>query len=107
MTFTRMMLSATAACALLLAGCGNGRTPTYTLYRNSELGTGERVHWATFDAADKGAPGVDPLPYNQGNCEFAADVLNANLRRTMAEESAEENAEPDVRFWCESGSYRP
>ena len=81
---------------ILLAACG---TPTYTLYRNSPLDPAARIHWATFDAADKGDPGVDPLPYNQGNCEFAAQVLNENLRRI----AASKGAQPNARFWCEQG----
>lgn len=103
MTISDMLRLAAAVAALSLTSCGDSATPTYTLYRNSELGTGDRIHWATFDAADKGAPSVDALPYNQGNCEFAAQVLNANLRRL----AAQKNAEPDVRFWCEQGRYRP
>ena len=51
---------------VLLIGCGSEATPTYTLYRNSPLDRAARVHWATFDAADKGAPGFDPMPFNQG-----------------------------------------
>ncbi|WP_123905444.1 hypothetical protein [Sphingobium cloacae] len=75
-------------------------TPTYTLYRNSPLGPADRVHWATFDAADKGAPAIDPKPYNQGNCEFAAEILNENIRR-------QSGGEMPAHFWCEKGAYRP
>jgi hypothetical protein len=49
-----------ALAALLLAGCGNATpTHTHTLYRNSPLGPSDRIHVATFDSADKGAPRYD------------------------------------------------
>jgi hypothetical protein len=45
------MWPATVSClavALALAACGEGEV--YTLYRNSPVEAGARVHFATFDA---------------------------------------------------------
>lgn len=53
--------------------------------------------------ADRGAPQIEATPYNQGNCQFAAEVLNADLRRV----AAEQDGEPNARFWCEPGRFRP
>ena len=83
----------------LLVGCNNDATPTFSLYRNSPFDPTMRIHWATFDAADKGAV-VNEKPYNQGNCEMASEVLNANARRLN-------NGKLPARFWCEKGTYRP
>lgn len=73
--------------ALFLLGCDSDRSLTYTLYRNSPLDSAMRVHWATFDADDKGA-------FNEGNCWLAAKLLN-------------QQAPNGVRWWCEKGEYRP
>ena len=51
-------------------------------------------------AASVGAQQIETTPYNQGNCQFAAEVLNANLRRV----AAERGSEADARFWCEPGA---
>jgi hypothetical protein len=82
---------------LALGGCDH-KPATYTLYRNSPLDAAMRVHWATFDAADKGS-GYEPQPYNQGNCEFDAKVLNDNAKRLN-------NGKALFQFWCEPGRYR-
>jgi hypothetical protein len=81
------MWPATVSClavALALAACGEGEV--YTLYRNSPIAAGARIHWATFDA--KESPG-----YNRGNCELAAQLLNRQ-------------APQGVRWWCEPGRAR-
>ena len=57
-----------------------------------------RVHWATFDAADKGG-GEDAGHYNQNNCQTAADVLNANVRRLNG-------GNLPAKFWCERGTFK-
>lgn len=68
-----------------------------TLYRNSILDTSMRIHFASFDAPDKGTFNID-------NCEMVARILNANL---IASAEAEGKApHSSVGFWCEIGSYR-
>lgn len=94
------MVRLAIAGALLLSACtsevqSNERAPTYTLYRNSDLFTGLRIHWATFDVNDR-------RDYNRNNCEMAARVLNAN-HHAMAEKQGKPPA--DVGFWCEMGTY--
>lgn len=81
---------------LALAGCDQ-TSPTYTLYRNSSVGAELRIHFASFDASDKGLPGAHT--YNQENCQLAADVLNENVGKLN------EGKHP-ARFWCEKGSFR-
>ena len=55
-----------------------------------------RVHWATFNANDKG-------DYNRENCAMAARLLNANV----AASAKAEGKQPlkGVGFWCEPGKY--
>lgn len=68
-----------------------------TLYRNSTLVAGMRIHWASFDADDGPS-------YNINNCMMAARLLNANLIA-----SAEAEGKPPhegVGFWCEPGSFQ-
>lgn len=79
---------------LALAGCGKP-VATYTLYRDSPIGADLRVHWASFDANERGVGSSD---YTRENCEMTADLLRANLRRLNG------GKEP-VRFWCEKGSF--
>jgi hypothetical protein len=68
-----------------------------TLYRNSTMVTGMRLHWASFDADDGPS-------YNISNCMMAARLLNANL---LASAEAEGKPPPaGVGFWCEPGSFR-
>lgn len=59
---------------------------TYTLYRNSALDSGARIHMATFDASE-------PESYNRENCE---------LGRILFQD------QPGIvtRFWCEKGNFR-
>ena len=55
-----------------------------------------RVHFASFDAKDKGING----DYNRENCQMAVDLLNENVRRLNGGEQA-------AHFWCEKGSFKP
>ena len=93
---------ARTSCAVLgalisLTACS--RSPnTATLYRNSSLGTGIRVHWATFDAHES-----DPN-YNMSNCLMAARLLNANM--TASATQSVQTRSPGVGFWCEPGAFR-
>lgn len=86
--------------AALIMGCtsqGPGKqAETVTLYRNSPFSIADRVHWATFDAAD----GTD---YNLGNCQMAARILNANFAASVKAEGKQPF--PGVGFWCETGTY--
>ena len=90
------------AAVFAVAACGSettaeaDRAETYTLYRNSPLDRGERVHWATFNADDKG-------DYNRGNCAMAARLLNANVGESAIAEGKEPYS--GVGFWCEPGKY--
>lgn len=84
----------------LACGCNsslpNKDATTVTLYRNSPLSIGDRVHWATFDAAD----GSD---YNRGNCQMAARILNSNFAASVKAEGKQPFH--GVGFWCEIGRY--
>lgn len=85
------------AAALTLAGCSNESRDSATLYRNSDMGATMRVHFASFDAAEK-------TPYNLNNCQMAARVLNANVAAGVEAEGRELNER--LGFWCEPGPYR-
>ncbi|MHC2109131.1 hypothetical protein [Methylobacterium sp. CM6246] len=85
-----MRLKAFLAIATLfsgLAACQGQDASTYTLYRNSVLNDGARIHVATFNAADGDA-------YNHENCTAAAGLFGG-----------QPGTRP--RFWCEKGRYRP
>ena len=69
----------------LLSGCAWDST-TYTLYRSSAVDANMRIHVATFDADEVS-------PYNQENCQLAADLFAKQTGVT-------------VRYWCEQGRYR-
>lgn len=72
----------------LMLACGSApESTTYTLYRNSVMDSGMRVHIAAFDARDGG-------DYNQENCEQTRQLFQA---------------QPGVatRFWCEQGRFNP
>ncbi|MDP1731123.1 MAG: hypothetical protein Q8L54_08110 [Devosia sp.] len=71
---------------ILLTGCSDDRSPTYTLYRNSPVDASMRVHVATYDANDRGS-------FNQGNCRHASDLLN-------------KQGVVGVKWWCEEGRFR-
>ncbi|MCJ2179620.1 hypothetical protein [Novosphingobium album (ex Hu et al. 2023)] len=83
--------------AVVTTGCETKTDTAFTLYRNSPLASGERVHFASFDAAET-------TDFNRGNCTMAARLLNANV----ASSAREEGKEPyeGVGFWCESGPYK-
>jgi major membrane immunogen (membrane-anchored lipoprotein) len=72
--------------AVLLSACSSGESETYTLYRNSVLDGGLRIHMATFDAKDGEA-------YNRENCQIAMDLFQKQPGVT-------------VRYWCEKGKFR-
>lgn len=74
--------------ALFVAGAANaaGDAP-YTLYRGSVASDVQRVHVATFDAADGET-------YNRENCATAAGLFKQQPGVT-------------VRYWCEPGRYKP
>lgn len=84
--------------AFILAGCGEVQPEgePATLYRNSPLDPGLRVHFASFDAPDRGG-------FNLNNCGMAARILNANVDASAAAEGKERD--PAVGFWCELGTY--
>lgn len=75
---------ASGLAALSLACCG-GSAATYTLYRNSVLNEGARLHVATFNA-DEGEA------YNRENCAEAARLFQAR-------------ADVKTKFWCEKGLF--
>ena len=58
----------------------------YTLYRNSPVGTTERIHVATFDTTEAES-------YNHENCQIAQTLYQQQPGVTN-------------RFWCEKGRYR-
>jgi hypothetical protein len=74
----------TIAVLLLLSGCGD--EDAITLYRNSILDPGMRVHVGSFDSGQ----GAD---YNAKNCKVAAELFGA-----------QEGVQ--TRFWCEKGRFR-
>lgn len=76
--FVAMFVSGTAIAA------SDGAT--YTLYRNSLVGDGMRLHVASFDSNDGEA-------YNHENCLLAASLFK---RQSGVR----------VRFWCEKGRFR-
>lgn len=80
-----------------LAACSEERAATVTLYRNSALDASMRVHWATFDADDKGG-------YNLNNCLMAARLLNANVTASAKAQGMQRDR--FLGFWCEPGNYR-
>ena len=63
---------------------GNGTA--YTLYRNSAMGSLERIHIATFDASEADS-------YNNENCQQAQTLFQQQPGLA-------------VKFWCEKGRYR-
>lgn len=74
--------------AFLLSACNNfgSEASTYTLYRNSVMDRGLRIHVATFDTKDGEA-------YNRENCQIAMDLFQKQPGVT-------------VRYWCEKGKFR-
>jgi hypothetical protein len=84
--------------SVALAGCSQQQSNTVTLYRNSPVAIGVRVHWATFNADES-----DPS-FNLNNCLMAARLLNANV--TASAKAEGKDRDNSVGFWCEAGSYR-
>ncbi|MGT2481777.1 hypothetical protein ACU4GR_29685 [Methylobacterium oryzae CBMB20] len=78
---------ALAALCIALSACQAQDASSYTLYRNSTLSDGARIHVATFDAADGEA-------YNRENCDAAASLFGGQPGTR-------------TRFWCEKGRFRP
>ena len=93
------MLAAFSAGALMVSGCSSDPSATgapSTLYRNSPLDHGMRVHFATFDTGDTG-------DFNRQNCAMTARVLNFNM--DAANKAAGTLRDPSLGFWCEPGQY--
>ena len=80
----------------VLVACSSDRGEAYALYRNSPFDYTMRVHWATFDADDKGS-------YNMNNCLMAARLLNANVTASAKAEGKERDVM--AGFWCEPGPF--
>ena len=82
------MLSSALLLTALLSACQPAPTTTnsWTLYRDSIAGESDRVHVASFDAAE------DEL-YNRTNCE-QAQALFQNQKNVR------------TRFWCEKGRFK-
>lgn len=84
--------------AVGLGGCADSnKSDAFALYRNSPMDYSMRVHWATFDAKDKGS-------YNMNNCLMAARLLNANVTASARAEGKERDVK--AGFWCEAGPYK-
>lgn len=82
----------------VLSACGSSgdQGQAATLYRNSILDPGMRVHFASFNAPDK-------TPFNIDNCEMVARIMNANVDASSAKEGKPRNQ--SIGFWCERGSF--
>ncbi|WP_295444518.1 hypothetical protein [Sphingorhabdus sp. EL138] len=95
----QLWLAAFSAGALMVSGCSLGtstdESPS-TLYRNSPLDYGMRVHFATFDTGDTG-------DFNLQNCAMTARILNFNLDSANKAEGT--LRDPRLGFWCELGPY--
>ena len=70
---------------LLLTSCS--KSDSYSLYRNSVVEDGMRIHVASFDVNES------QKDYNQINCNIAAELF-------MKQEGVQ------VRYWCEKGKYK-
>lgn len=83
---------------LCVAACSQEEQKTYTIYRNSPLDSNMRIHFATFDARDKGVVGQPG--FNQENCDMTVALLNENVGRLNG-------GRHPAKFWCEKGTFRP
>ena len=96
-----MIRSLSFTAALVLASCSSGSFDAgaipYTLYRNSPIDSGLRIHWASFDARES------DTNYNSNNCTISARVLNANFAASAKTDG--QDSSPGVGFWCEPGRY--
>ena len=79
-------IKAIISSTILLSACNNGESDTYTLYRNSVMNKGLRIHVATFDTKDGEA-------YNRENCQITMDLFQKQPGVT-------------VQYWCEKGKFR-
>jgi hypothetical protein len=80
-----MSMATLAACSLpTLPGSDEH---IYTLYRDSVIEVGARIHVASFDTGEGEG-------YNAENCELARKLFQAQDGIM-------------TRFWCEKGRYRP
>jgi hypothetical protein len=85
----KLPLAMTAGIFLALLGCesrSTDRSETYTLYRDSPVEPGLRLHVATFDANDRD-------DYNRDMCETVREFFT-------------ERPFMGARYWCEAGRYR-
>ena len=101
MVFMRkqIWLAALSAGALMVSGCKLDSSTTgspSTLYRNSPLDYGMRVHFATFDTGDT-------EDFNFQNCDMTARILNFNVDAASKAEGT--LRDPRLGFWCEAGRY--
>lgn len=95
----RIWLAAFIAGALMVSGCSLGPSTdesSSTLYRNSPLDYGMRVHFATFDTGDT-------EDFNLQNCAMTAGILNYNMDSASKAEGT--LRDPRLGFWCEPGPY--
>ena len=89
---------------LLLNGCSLFEgSPTYTLYRNSNVSLDfakvqARRHVATFDVDDSSHN------FNRDNCAMASRLYNANIQTLNP--ITEYNTVQRIGFWCEEGRFR-
>lgn len=72
---------------MLFFSCENNNS--YTLYRDSLIDSGLRIHVATFDSND----GNKDALYNKENCEIAKKLFSSQ-------------AESKSNFWCEKGMFK-
>lgn len=86
MNYRQARIGASVAFLTMLASCGVSDSNTFTLYRSSALDSTQRIHVATFDAAESDK-------YNQENCNV---VLEQMVKRP----------EVTVKYWCEKGRFR-
>lgn len=85
---TRRLCLVVLLSAATVSACQSGTDTgsVWTLYRDSIAGESDRVHVATFDAAEKEL-------YNRSNCELA-QALFQNRKDVR------------TRFWCEKGRFK-
>lgn len=95
----KICVAMASALVLTLSGCtleSSANKPASTLYRNSPLDYGSRVHFATFDADDS-------QDFNMQNCAMTARVLNSNMDAANKVEGNQRD--PRLGFWCELGQF--
>lgn len=85
-----------AVTLLSLAACNKPDASPITLYRNSQIDHAMRIHFATFDAAEK-------TSFNLSNCQMAARLLNANVDALAKRDGG--TRDKSLGFWCEVGAF--